>query len=330
MIPDALLFAGAAALLVGVYRRVALWRGWLDIPNARSSHQGAVPRGAGVAIVLLTLVAAVVGATEPAFFTGLLPGLGVAAIGWWDDLRGLSARIRFAGYGVCSLLALLLLDGGMAPANLSGWIWLALGGLGLLWLINLYNFMDGINGLATLEAIFILAAGLVLSTHSPASGQLAPFQLYVMATLIGFVGWNFPRARVFMGDVGSAFLGFLLGLVALWSHARGGPELVVWVILGAAFIADTSYTLAVRMATGQRWFAAHRSHAYQKLTSRWHGSHASTVAAFMGVNIAWLLPIAWAASNGYLATAPALLAAYIPLLVICYTLKAGIPVTTKV
>lgn len=330
MIPHVLLFAGAAVLLVGAYRRVALWRGWLDIPNARSSHQGAVPRGAGVVIVLLTLVAAAVGATQPAFFAGLLPGLGVAAIGWWDDLRGLSARIRFAGYGVCSLLALLLLDGGIVPASLSGWIWLALGGLGLLWLINLYNFMDGINGLATLEAIFILAAGLALSPHSPDVGELAPFQMYLLAVLSGFLVWNFPRARVFMGDVGSAFLGFLLGLVALWSHAQGGPALVVWGILGAAFIADTSYTLMVRMATGQRWFAAHRSHAYQKLTSRWHGSHARTVAVFMGVNIAWLLPIAWAAHNGYLAAVPALLAAYIPLLVICYALKAGIPVVTKV
>jgi Fuc2NAc and GlcNAc transferase len=330
MIPSALLFAGAAILLVGAYRRVALRHGWLDIPNMRSSHRGAVPRGAGVAIVLLAVAAAAIGATPPAFFTSLLPGLGVAAIGWWDDLRGLPARVRFAGYGACSLLALLLLDGGAVPASLLGWVWLGLCGLGLLWLINLYNFMDGINGLATLEAVFVLAGGLALSPYSPLALQLAPFQLYLLAILIGFLGWNFPRARVFMGDVGSAFLGFLLGLVALWSHFNGGPTLVVWSILGAAFIADATFTLAIRITTGQRWYEAHRSHAYQKLTSRWQDVHARTVGAFMGINIAWLLPIAWAAHHGYVSAAAALLMAYIPLLVICRTLKAGIPVATTV
>jgi Fuc2NAc and GlcNAc transferase len=328
MMPTALLFALAAAVLVGAYRQLALRYGWLDVPNARSSHQQIVPRGAGLVLVLLAVAAALAGATAPEFFLALLPGLGIAAIGWWDDLRGLSARIRFAAYGTCSLLALLLL--GKPAASLLGWAWLLVGGIGLLWLINLYNFMDGINGLATLEAIFVVAGALALSPDSLDKALLEPFGYYFTASLLGLLAWNFPRARVFMGDVGSAFLGFLLGLVALWSHAHGGPALIVWLILGATFIADTSYTLTVRIVTGQRWYEAHRSHAYQKLTSRWHGSHAHTVAVFMGVNIAWLLPMAWATHHGYLGAAPALLAAYLPLLVICYTVKAGVPVSTKV
>jgi Fuc2NAc and GlcNAc transferase len=329
MMPLALLFLGTAALLVGAYRLVALRYGWLDTPNARSSHQTAVPRGAGIVIVLLTVAAAAIGTPSSAFFTGLLPGLGIAAIGWWDDLRGLSARIRFLAYGGCSLLAVLLLQG-MPNADLSGWVWLALAAIGLLWLINLYNFMDGINGLAALEAVFVVAGGLSLSAYSPGKYGLEPFAIYIVAVLIGFLAWNFPRARVFMGDVGSAFLGFLLGSMALWSHAHGGPTLVVWSILGATFIADASYTLVVRMATGQRWYEAHRSHAYQKLSSRWHGSHVKPVAAFMGANLAWLLPVAWAAHSRQLDAPVALLLAYLPLLALCYALKAGIPVATKV
>jgi Fuc2NAc and GlcNAc transferase len=326
----ALLFAAASALLVGAYRLLALRRQWLDIPNARSSHRAAVPRGAGIVIVLLTMAAAAVDSASSAFFTVLLPGLGIAAIGWWDDLGGLSARIRFLAYGSCALVALLLLTGIPSLADLPGWAWLAAGVVALLWLINLYNFMDGINGLAALEAIFIVAGASALSAYSPNTPGLEPFAISVAAILCGFLAWNFPRARVFMGDVGSAFLGFLLGLWALWSHLHGGPVLAVWAVLGACFIADASYTLAVRMGTGQRWYEAHRSHAYQKLTSRWQGSHVKTVAAFMGVNLAWLLPLAWAIQSGQLAVPTALLLAYLPLIAGCYALKAGIPAATEV
>lgn len=328
--PLALLFAGASVLLVGAYRQLALRRRWLDIPNARSSHQTPVPRGAGIVIVLLTVVAAAVDSPASAFFTALLPGLGIAAIGWWDDLRGLPARLRLLAYGGCTLLALVLTMGIPPAADLAGWVWLALGAAGLLWLVNLYNFMDGINGLATLEAIFVVAGGLALSPHSPDTPLLEPFTVSLLAILGGFLVWNFPRASVFMGDVCSAFLGFLLGLLALWSHIQGGAGLVAWGILGACFIADASYTLAVRMATGQRWYEAHRSHAYQKLTSRWQGSHVKPVGAFMGVNIAWLLPLAWAADSGQLNATMALVLAYLPLIAICYALKAGIPTGTRV
>ena len=318
-----------ALVLVGAYRLLALRHGWLDIPNARSLHRQTVPRGAGVIIVLLVTVAAAA-QTSSVFFAALLPGLGIAAIGWWDDLRGLSARIRFLAYGSCALSTLLLIPGGSAPAELVDWAWLAAGTIGLLWSINLYNFMDGINGIATLEAVFVVGAGLLLSANLPADSSLAPFSFCVLAILLGFLGWNFPRARVFMGDVGSAFLGFLLGIIALWSDRHGGPSLLVWAILGAAFIADTTYTLLVRLATGQRWYQAHRLHAFQKLTSRWGESHVRATAAFMGVNIAWLLPLAWVAHHRLLGASIVILLAYLPLLAACYALKAGIPQGTEV
>lgn len=318
-----------AVVLVGAYRRLALRYHWLDIPNERSLHRQTVPRGAGAVIALLVGVAAAA-TTSPVFFTALLPGLGLAVIGWWDDLRGLSARFRFLAYGGCAFAALLLLPGGVGPTNLIDWIWLVLGTIGLLWVINLYNFMDGINGIATLEAIFIVAGGVALSANLPGMPPLEAFNLCILAILVGFLGWNFPRARVFMGDVGSAFLGFLLGLIAIWSHRHGGPSLAVWSILGAAFVADSSYTLLVRLATGQRWYEAHRLHAFQKLTSRWHESHVKTTAAFAGVNLAWLLPLAWLTHHQLLAAWLAILLAYLPLVAVCYVLKAGIPQVTRV
>lgn len=327
--PLILVFACLSVALVGGYRYLALRRGWLDAPNSRSSHQEVVPRGAGIVIVALAMAAAAAApATTSVFFSSLLPGLGIAAAGWWDDLHGLSSRVRFVVYGTCSLLALAALHAFPLTSGL-GWLWLAAGTFGLLWLINLYNFMDGINGLAAFEALFVLGASLALSPHSPYAAALQTFSACMMAIVAGFALWNFPLARVFMGDVGSAFLGFLLGLLAFWSHSLAGPGPAVWAILGALFIADASYTLSIRIATGQRWYSAHRSHAYQKLSIRW-ASHGKAVAAMMGVNLAWLLPLAWAAQHRQLATETALLLAYAPLIALCYVLKAGIPAGTKV
>ena len=326
VISIALLFTALSALSIGGYRYLAQQRGWVDAPNGRSSHTRITPRGAGIVIVALTVPATVLAAAQNSlFWLSLLPGLGIAAIGWWDDLRGLPTAPRFACYWLCTLLGILAWPGSTAlsPALM------VVGSLGLLWLVNLYNFMDGINGLAALEAVFVLAASLLISPLSPYTEQFTGSILCIIGILSGFLVWNFPLAKVFMGDVGSAFLGFLLGLLALWSSLLKGPPISVWLILLGLFIVDASYTLAVRIITGQRWHQAHRTHAYQKLNQLW-SSHAKTVAASMGVNIAWLLPLAWALQRGWLTASTALTLAYLPLAGLCYVLKAGIPVRTEV
>ncbi|HSB96321.1 MAG TPA: hypothetical protein VLC91_07740 [Spongiibacteraceae bacterium] len=326
VISVALLFAALSVLLIGGYRYLAQHRGWVDAPNGRSSHTRITPRGAGIIIVALTALATVlVAAPSSLFWLSLMPGLGIAAIGWWDDLRSLPAAPRFAFYGLCTLLGVLAWPGSTAL----GPVLLLAGSLGLLWLVNLYNFMDGINGLAALEAIFVLAASLLISPLSPYTEQFAGSILCIIGILGGFLVWNFPLAKVFMGDVGSAFLGFLLGLLALWSSLLQGPPISVWLILLGLFIVDTSYTLGVRIITGQQWHQAHRTHAYQKLNEL-SGNHAKTVAALMGVNIAWLLPLASALQRGWLTAPTALILAYLPLAVLCYALKAGIPRRTAV
>lgn len=330
MIKTVLTFAALAALLVGAYRFVAQRYGWVDTPNIRSSHQRITPRGAGIVIALLTMAGAPYYASQPtAFCASLLPGLGVAAIGWWDDLRGLPTAPRFLLYGLCGLSAVIISNLWPAPFSAMSIITVLIVALALLWSINLYNFMDGINGLATLEAIFVLISSLALAPHSFYADQLQTFIYCLVATLCGFLLWNFPRAKVFMGDVGSAFLGFLLGLLALWSSSLQGPSIAVWLILLAVFIADTGYTLTVRICTGQRWYQAHRTHAYQCLNQLLH-SHSKTVAVLMSINILWLLPWAWVLQNHWVTASLALPIAYVPLLALCYTLRAGVPAKTGV
>lgn len=327
----ALSCAALSALLTGIYRQLALRRGWVDTPNHRSSHTRATPRGAGIVFALLIAAVALVSwrryGLDGPVAAALVVGFGIALLGWWDDLRGLAARYRFAGYGLVTLLALLFVYAGVTATRSESAPWplialLMVSAFAMQWLINLYNFMDGINGIAAMEALFVLGAALLLSVGT------AEFQLRfnliagIIGVLIGFLGWNFPVARVFMGDAGSAFLGFLIGLLMVWSILTGGPGVVTWLILLGVFVVDATYTLLIRMLTGQAWFLPHRSHAYQILARRF-GSHSRTVILLFCINVIWLLPLAVAAQRQLVDGIWALLLAYSPLIGTAYALGAG-------
>ncbi len=329
MTPIDIGFGILSALMVGAYIVIARRSGWLDNPNQRSSHTRATPRGAGIVMATLVAVAALYYLRPHLdIAASILLGLVVAITGWCDDLRGLSARSRFIVYAGCAAAVVLLVLRGNTQAIHSSWLIAAtlLGAIGLLWLINLYNFMDGIDGIAAFEALFVLAAALWLSSDLAMS-----MHAFIRASLFiigGFLLWNFPVAQVFMGDAGSAFLGFLLGTLALWSTTMHGPQLVTWLILLGVFIVDASYTLLVRIATGQSWRQAHRSHAYQIVSRRL--GHPRTVVLVALLNVGWLLPWAWLLQNNWVAWPLALALAYSPLLAICCALKAGIRTTTGV
>jgi len=321
-----LILVAISAALVGGYRQLALTRGWFDIPNQRSSHTEIVPRGAGVVHATIILLVAFI---SPLWTGGhwwiaasLAPGFAVAFVGWLDDVRGVSARWRFLIYAAAcwSAVSIIFFSDGNDYRIFVLIALIACSGVALLWLVNLYNFMDGVNGIAAMEGIFVGIATLWLGWSYFESG-LVLVCLTIAATLLGFLPWNFPRAKVFMGDAGSAFLGFLLGVLALWSIVRGSLTVWQWLILGGVFIVDTAYTLLVRIATRQRWHDAHRSHAYQRLTDH-IGSHARTVLVLMLINVTWLLPLAWWVRG---ASFPQLYVctAYIPLFVSCLILKAG-------
>ncbi len=326
-----------SAALVGLYRWLALRHRWLDMPNHRSSHATVTPRGAGLIFALLIIgAAAVLLHSQRALLPPLFAGLAVALIGWRDDVRGTSARARLALYSISAAGAVALIFAAQnveVRGSLAMTAPLACGvaaTLGLVWLINLYNFMDGINGIAAIEALFVLLAIGMFARGTPYAQIFSALHLLSGAAIAGFLVWNFPAGKVFMGDAGSAFLGFFLGLLMLWSTLLHGPSLVVWLILLGIFIVDSGYTLLVRIGTGQTWYAAHRLHAYQLLTARLHANHVRTVAWLMIVNAGWLLPMAWLVHTRKVSALSGLGIAYLPLIAACYRLKAGISAQGRV
>ena len=284
----------------GLMRRLAIATGLLDRPNDRSSHTTATPRGGGVAIV----AGVAAGAIATAIATGgswlpmlawLGTGMLVAAVGFLDDRRGLPAVVRLAVHGAAAfaLVAVLGLQpvpwpGG--PVDL-GWPGLALAWLAVVWSINLCNFMDGTDGIAAAQALFVFGGAAAIGAWAATSPASVSLLLVFAAASAGFLAWNWPPARIFMGDAGSGFLGFLIAAAALLTASTSGLSIWTWLALNAAFLADATVTVVVRAAHRERVHQAHRSHVYQSLARRW-GSHRRVLLAYAAVNVLWLLPLA--------------------------------------
>jgi len=324
----------AAFGLTAVLRQYALRRQLLDVPNARSSHVVPTPRGGGVAIVvvmlgLLPLLWWYEAANASLVWALLGAGLLVALIGFADDHGHIAARWRLLGHFVAALWALAWL-GGLPPLTLFGmtlalgWLGNLLGLLFLVWMLNLYNFMDGIDGIASIQAISVCLGALVCYAFVVLSDgtRLGDVELLLAAAVAGFCCWNFPRARIFMGDAGSGFLGIVLGVLALGA-AWAVPQLFwSWLILLGVFVVDATFTLLRRLLRGEAVYQAHRSHAYQ-VAARRFGRHVPVTVAVGLINLGWLLPWAvWVASGG-VEGATALVIAYLPLLCLCIWLHAG-------
>jgi Fuc2NAc and GlcNAc transferase len=292
--------AVAAVVLTGLIRAHAPRYRLLDVPNSRSSHQRAVPRGGGLAVALIVLGVAltlVLRGRLPAAeaFAWLGGGSLIAAVGLLDDLGGLSVRSRLLVQLLAALCVLWVCDGwppaevthGSVLLRLAAWFTAA---IVIVWAINLFNFMDGVDGLAGQQALFVSTAALCLGAGPPADAE-GWMLCAVAGAAAGFLVWNWAPARIFMGDVGSGFLGFALALAAVATSHNGSLSPWTWLILQAAFIVDASVTVCVRALRGERIYAAHRQHAYQRLTRHWR-SHARVSLAFSAVNLMWLLPLA--------------------------------------
>ncbi len=290
-------------LATGFTRGYTIKRNILDIPNIRSSHSTPTPRGGGVAIVLLFLlgisilsgVDLIPGRLAVALCGG---GLLVAIVGWIDDCYSLKISLRAIVHFIAAIWAVLWLKGlpsinlGIASISLNT-VGSALAVIGVVWFINLYNFMDGIDGIAASEAVFVGLVGGMLSWVAGLPG-LAMVSWFLAASSAGFLIWNWSPAKIFMGDVGSGFLGYCFAVIALANENNGGLPLLGWFILLAVFIIDATATLLLRIYRGERWYEPHRCHVYQ-LAVQAGFNHQQVSLAAMGLNVvlAILALISW-------------------------------------
>lgn len=291
--------------------------------------------------LLMVVVATVVGVWfavgQKLSFVPLLLGLVLAAVGLWDDLRHLPAKARFVvqiAIVIATLPQLCHIPSMNLPFDMifSGWFLRAALVLAGMWWINLFNFMDGIDGIASAQAICMLGvAAILVAWMQPAAvnDPLWLFAVCIAAATLGFLLLNWPPAKIFMGDVGSTWLAFMIFVVALLTVQRGWMGYATWLVLAAVFVIDATATLLTRIAQGERCYEAHRSHAYQRLSRRWQGDrkagHRSVTLLVTGVNLMWLAPLAAATllmphySWAWVAVA------YLPISAVVLRLGAGRP-----
>ncbi|MFK5915661.1 MAG: glycosyltransferase family 4 protein [Woeseiaceae bacterium] len=314
-------------LLTELIFRYSLKNNILDSPNERSSHSVATPHGGGIAIVFCFLVA--IG------FSDLLPNnivyafMGastlVAAIGFWDDRFEISAKWRLLSHFIAVAWVLFWLGGFPEYSFLgftitAGWFEMVVVAFLFVWLLNLFNFMDGIDGIAASETIFVTVAGAYISWLNGIE-YLSFISLALAASTFGFLILNWAPAKIFMGDVGSGFLGLVLGII-VYTNILEGSSIWPWLILLAVFLVDSGVTLLIRALTGDKWYEAHCSHAYQHAAGKW--GHKKVTLSVTGINLGFLFPTAllshYNPEQGFALT----LLTFIPLIVVALKLKAGI------
>jgi len=288
-----LVFLGSFGLTF-IYKKWAIRRSILDIPNERSSHAIPVPRGGGIAIIitfyLFLFYSFLTGHLEKDLFLALLPGIVLAIVGIIDDFKSISPLVRISVQLVCAGIALYFLSGfdGLFGVNLKVF-WSVLMIFGIVWFINIFNFLDGSDGYACMEAIFIAISLWILS---------GSYLLLVLCFSVGgFLFWNWPKAKIFMGDVGSTVLGFVLAVFGVYLHNENVLIFHYWIILSALFWFDATITLLRRIGKREKLFQAHKKHIYQKAI-QWGFSHQKILFLGMAINLIFLL-ICFAVSKGY-------------------------------
>jgi len=279
-------------------RSYCLANGIVNIPNQRSSHTQIVARGGGVGFSV-TFLAAMVGlgltgvvSWRPAIaLTG--GGAIIGLTGWVDDRQGLTQLTRIVLHLSAAVWAVEWIGGVPQLFPVPPVVALVIPVILIIavaWLVNLYNFMDGTDGIAGIEAVTVALMSGALCTM--AGVAVAGRVYYLLAAAVaGFLVWNWPPARIFMGDAGSGFLGFAFAATALWCATDNKRLFWPCVILLSVFIADATTTLLRRMAKGERWYEPHRSHAYQKLARR--AGHLRIALGVAAINVLLLGPVAW-------------------------------------
>jgi UDP-N-acetylmuramyl pentapeptide phosphotransferase/UDP-N-acetylglucosamine-1-phosphate transferase len=288
----------ASTLLVYGYATWLEQQRVFEIPNARSSHRTPTPSGGGLPLLLVAFAGTLTTAMPLQRETVIVLAAAacLAAVSWYDDRKPMRPHVRFGMHilavvvGLASLPSdmIILFPGSpiLADRLVVGICW--------LWFINLFNFMDGIDGLAGSETMAITIGVLLLAPALAISPDLQVLALWLTGAAAGFLVWNWQRARIFMGDVGSIPLGFLLGWLLI--HIAAADAAVAAFVLPLCFLADATYTLLRRILSGERFWEPHRQHFYQQATQRGR-SHGTVVQRVWLVNIVLiasaLLSLTW-------------------------------------
>ncbi len=292
------IFIGSATLvctylLTYFIRKYAIKKALIDFPGDRTSHDTPTPRGGGIAFVatwiILLLGGLFTGYLDKELTVSLLPAsLLIALLGFLDDHYDLSLILRLFIQIIAAaifLYSIYNMDGLAFKSGVShpNHVRLFLEMLAIVWSINLFNFMDGIDTLASAEAIFIFLIGgiFILLFTGGVEGFLA---IILSFSIFGFLLWNLPPAKIFMGDGGSNFLGFMVPAFALICEKKYGMPIVIWVILYGAFWFDALLTLIRRMIKKEKWYLPHKLHAYQRLHQSGM-SHGRVTLIYLSVNI---------------------------------------------
>ena len=250
-----------SVMLTYAIKAYAIKKAVFDIPNERSSHVRPTPRGGGLAIVIVFYLGLLYfrESIDSKLFYALLCAIPIALISLLDDIFTLSSKIRFFIQSTSAVMALYFLDGvssiDLILFEVQGWWLNVIAFFAIVWLTNLYNFLDGIDGYAGSEAVMI-GLGLLLFFHNPLG-------LVIVAACLGFLLFNWHKASIFMGDIGSATLGFIFAVFVFYDTSHG--SIVVWLILLSLFWFDATLTLIRRYRNGEPITQAHRKHAYQRL-----------------------------------------------------------------
>lgn len=299
-----LIALGLSYLGVGGLRRWAERRQFLDVPNERSSHSRPTPRGGGLAIVVITLAGIWLYASTSPITSGdalLIYTLGaiiIAVAGWLDDLRSMPVSVRFLAHGLGALLVI----GGIGYWRVAylpflgesqlGWMGVPIVFFWIVGLTNSYNFMDGIDGIAGGQAV-VAGVGWALFGWWADQPLTSAMGALLAATSLGFLGHNWPPARIFMGDVASGFLGYSFAVLSVIA-ALGDPRFVlVGALLVWPFLFDTILTFLRRLSRGENVFAAHRSHLYQRLVIAGYSHRFVTLLYTMLALFGAVLALAW-------------------------------------
>jgi len=271
--------------LTYMVRLFAIKKSLLAIPGERSSHTIATPYGGGIAIAITWIMGLwylyMSNYIDHNLFLSLMIGIPIFITGYIDDLYKLSPKIRIVIQSLAAIGGLYIL-GGLSEVNLvfyqitNPFIVNSFAFLMILWFINLYNFMDGIDGYAGSEAIFLSISGLFIF-----GGE---HFIVLIVSVLGFLVWNWHKAKIFMGDAGSTLLGYVIAIYTIYYANQESNNLWIWIILFGLFWFDATVTLFRRYQEGEKLSQGHRKHSYQRLTQvGW--SHSKVVIASIVINL---------------------------------------------